>query len=120
MFSKRKPHQALSMISDHQEDECISLLLSVILGRTMIMSMNLFRVRILRSHFIAASDVHWSKMYDFAMDNHEDAMKIAVGYLRSTPYGDTTPSTQMSINAHDDGYNDDDNKDEDVVQTGWE
>jgi hypothetical protein len=77
----------------------------------MVISMNLFKVRMLQGHFDGTLNIRRSKVYDFAVDDHEDVMKLVVCWLRSTPHGDTTLSTHMPIFRHD--SLDDDHDDED-------
>ncbi|KAK2808998.1 hypothetical protein FQN50_004272 [Emmonsiellopsis sp. PD_5] len=128
MFSARKPHQILIMISDHPAEES-SLLRSEVIAMTTFMKwkmrsmsreqslvypvmvisiMNLFKVRVLQGHFDGTLHLRRSKMYDFAVEDHEEVMKIMVCWLRSMPHGDTTLSTQMPIFRRDPRDNEDD------------
>ncbi|PGH11481.1 hypothetical protein AJ79_04856 [Helicocarpus griseus UAMH5409] len=117
MFSKRKPHQILLMISDHPVEEN-SLLRSEVPAMTTFMKwkmqsmrreqslvypvmvisiMNLLKLRILQGHFDGTLNICRSKVYDFAVDDHEDMMKLVICWLRSMAHGDTTLSMDMPI-----------------------
>lgn len=63
--------------------------------------MNPFKVRILQGHFAGTLHIRRSKVYDFAVEDHEELMKIMICWLRSTPHGDAMLSTQMPIFRHD-------------------
>lgn len=83
--------------------------------------MNLLKVRILQGHFDGTLNIRRSKVYEFAVDNHEDVMKLVVCWMRSMPHGDTTLSMQMPIfrrDPHDD--DDDDNESEEKDGNGLE
>ncbi|KAK2813959.1 hypothetical protein FQN50_000360 [Emmonsiellopsis sp. PD_5] len=116
-FSKRRPHQILLMAADHPAEEN-SLLRSEVLVMASFMRwkmlsmqreqslvypvmvitiMNLMKVRMLQGHFDGTLKIRQSKMYDFAVEDHESAMKVVVGWLRSMAHGDTTLSMQLPI-----------------------
>lgn len=56
--------------------------------------MTLFKVRILQGHSDGTLHVRRSKVYDFAVEDHKEVMKVIVRWMHSTPHGDTTLSTQ--------------------------
>ncbi|OAX80980.1 hypothetical protein ACJ72_04677 [Emergomyces africanus] len=116
-FSKRKPHQILLMVSDHAVEEK-ALLRSELLAMTSFMKwkmqsmrhrqiliypvmvisiMNLFKLRVLQGYFNGTLNIHKSEVYDFAVEDHEDAMNSVIAWLRSTSHGDTTLSLHMPI-----------------------
>jgi hypothetical protein len=58
---------------------------------------NLFKVYILLSHFDGELRIRRSRIYDFAVNDHEDVMKVVVCWLRATPHGDTALSTYAIV-----------------------
>lgn len=66
---------------------------------------NLLKVSVLQGNFDGTFNIRRSKLYDFAVEDHEDVMKRVVSWLRSTAHGDTTLSLYMPIfrpDSHDD------------------
>ncbi|EGC49274.1 conserved hypothetical protein [Histoplasma capsulatum var. duboisii H88] len=131
MFSKRKPHQILLMVSSHPIVEGDSLLRSELLAMTSYMKwkmrvmereqslvcpvmvisiMTPYKVRILQGHFDGVLNVHVSKVFDFAVDDHEPVMNTIIGYLRSIPHGDTALSTRFPILRHNVHVSDENNE----------
>ncbi|OJD27005.1 hypothetical protein ACJ73_01602 [Blastomyces percursus] len=114
---KTRPHQILIMVSDHPADESSLFRTEVLVMSSfmrwkmlsmereqslvypvMVISiMNLYKVRILQSHFDGTFHIRRSNMLDFAVDDHEELMKVMMCWLWSTPHGDTTLSTQIPI-----------------------
>lgn len=78
----------------------------------MISVLNLFKVRILHGHFDWSLHIRRSGFYDFAVSEHEEAMKVIICWLKSTAHGDTTLSTVLPVFRHgpldevDDGSDD--------------
>lgn len=61
---------------------------------------NYFKLRILQGYFDGSLHIRRSKLYDFAVEDHEEVMKLAMCWLRSTPHGDTTMSAEMPYFKH--------------------
>ncbi|OJD17549.1 hypothetical protein AJ78_02362 [Emergomyces pasteurianus Ep9510] len=73
--------------------------------------MNLLKARVLQGHFNGRLNIYRSQLYDFAVESLKEAMKLVIGYLRSTSHEDTTLSLQMPIVYH---HSLDDNGSEEV------
>ncbi|PGG99126.1 hypothetical protein AJ79_08690 [Helicocarpus griseus UAMH5409] len=63
--------------------------------------LNLLKLRILQGHFDGPLHIRRSKLYDFAVDDHEDVMKLVIRWLRSIPHGDTTLSAEIPFFKHE-------------------
>jgi hypothetical protein len=59
--------------------------------------LNRLKLRILQGDFNGRLNVRMSQLYDFAVEDHEDLMKLVMCWLMPVAHGDTTLSTQLPL-----------------------